>query len=137
MTSEKAVSGADIFDCENCGACCQGFGGTYVTRKNIEDIAEYLSIDPETTSEKYCRPSGKKTVLAQKADGYCIFWDKNCTIHPVKPRMCRAWPFIQNVLREPENWAVMANSCPGIKPGVPESALIACVRKEIALLDKQ
>jgi uncharacterized protein len=135
MISEKPVSGDDIFSCKNCGECCQGFGGTYVTPENIQNIAAYLGIHTEHLIKEYCRPSGSKTVLAQKPDGYCVFWDKNCTIHPVKPRMCRAWPFIQNILKEPGNWGVMANSCPGMKPDIPEPILIARVQKEIGRLD--
>jgi hypothetical protein len=48
-------------------------------------------------------------------DGKCIFFNKNCTIHPVKPRMCREWPFIPAVIKVPENWKQMAQACPGIK----------------------
>ncbi|MFO8112126.1 MAG: YkgJ family cysteine cluster protein [Desulfosalsimonadaceae bacterium] len=135
MTSDAPVSGADIFECQNCGRCCCGFGGTYVTPQNIAEIADYLGLDSEQVRKDFCAPSGKKTVLAQKPDGYCVFWDEKCTIHPVKPRMCRAWPFIENVLRAPENWHIMADSCPGIKPGVSESTLVACVRHELARLD--
>lgn len=135
MTSETELAGADIFNCKNCGACCRGFGGTYVTRENIEAIAGFFGTNPDRVLEKYCQTSGRKTVIAQKPDGYCVFWDGNCTIHPVKPRMCRAWPFIEGVLRAPENWRIMADSCPGITPDVSEPALVACVRYELARLD--
>lgn len=135
MTSDGPATGTDIFECRNCGKCCRGFGGTYVTRRNIKDIAAFLNLDIDRVLADYCTSSGKKTVLAQKPDGYCVFWDKNCTIHPVKPRMCRAWPFIENILRAPENWQIMANSCPGINPDVSGSTLIACVRKELSRLE--
>lgn len=137
MISETPVSVEDLFTCQNCGECCQGFGGTYVSPKNIKDIALYLDLPVEHVQETYCRPSGKKLVIAQKVDGYCVFWDKHCTIHPVKPRMCRAWPFINNILLAPGNWRLMATACPGIKPEVPESVLLACVRRELARIDTQ
>ncbi len=136
MTSEAPIRGADIFECRNCGKCCQGFGGTYVTEQNIEQIAAYLRIEPDRVRSDYCASSGRKTVLGQKKDGYCVFWDEKCTIHPVKPRMCRAWPFIESIIRQPENWDIMANACPGIKPDVAKPDLVACVRREIERLEK-
>lgn len=136
ISDASSIRGSDIFECKNCGDCCQGFGGTYVTQKNIVDIAAYLQMDPERILAEYCVSSGQKTVLAQKPDGFCVFWDKKCTIHPVKPRMCRAWPFIENILKAPENWDIMATACPGIKPDVARPALVACVRNEIERLEK-
>ena len=67
----------------------------------------------------YCRLSGGRPLLAQGPDGYCIFWKKLCTIHPVKPRMCRRWPFIESILVDPANWLAMAGSCPGMATGIP------------------
>ena len=136
MTSEQLRSGADIFECQNCGQCCHGFGGTYVSRENVKSIAAYLGVDSANVIKQYCRPSGGgKMVLGQKPDGYCVFREKICIIHPVKPRMCKAWPFIESVLADPENWRIMADSCPGMKADVSESTLLACVRVQIDLLD--
>ncbi len=136
MMSDAPPPGNAVFQCLNCGRCCKGFGGTYVSSRNIRDIAGFLGIDEDRMRRDHCTPSGGKTVLAQKPDGYCVFWDENCTIHPVKPRMCRAWPFIENVLRAPENWQIMAGSCPGINPDVAAADLVACVRREIDRLDR-
>jgi len=71
-------------------------------------------------------------VLAQRADGYCIFWDRLCTIHPVKPRMCRAWPFIESILVDPQNWLTMAASCPGMSTDIALNQVVECVRQELA-----
>jgi hypothetical protein len=72
--------------------------------------------------------------LAQAENGYCVFWkDKICTIHPVKPRMCKAWPFIPNVLKDPQNWLIMAGFCPGIRTDITPSEIVACVRRQIFL----
>jgi Fe-S-cluster containining protein len=107
-----------IFSCKKCGTCCRGYGGTFVTDADIERIAAYTGNDPETFVEKFCHISGGKPVLAQQENGFCIFWDEVCTIHPVKPRMCREWPFIRSVLVDPVNWRIMAASCPGIQKDV-------------------
>ena len=44
--------------------------------------------------------------------------------------MCKAWPFIEAVLRHPENWNMMANSCPGMKKDSPKEALEKIVTRE-------
>lgn len=126
------VSSAEIFDCQQCGDCCKGFGGTYISPDDILAIAAFIGMEPGPFQERYCQPSGKKWVLAQGENGYCIFWkDRLCTIHPVKPRMCKAWPYIPNVLKDPQNWYIMAGMCPGIRTDVSPSEIVACVRSKI------
>jgi Fe-S-cluster containining protein len=122
----------DIFNCKQCGDCCKGFGGTYVSLEDVQAIAAFIHIDPEIFLKSYCQLSGKKPVLAQAENGYCVFWkDRICTIHPVKPRMCKAWPFIPNVVKDPQNWHIMAGVCPGIRTDVTPSEIVACVRRQI------
>ena len=106
-----------------------------MTEKDILSIAEYIGEDPDLFVEKYCQISGGRPVLAVGGDGKCIFFDKKCAIHPVKPRMCKAWPFIEGVLREPDNWDLMANSCPGIRTGAPVELICKCIRCEIDKLN--
>jgi Fe-S-cluster containining protein len=121
-----------IFDCKQCGDCCKGYGGTYVSPVDILAIATFIDVEPELFLQTYCQLSGKKPVLAQAENGYCIFWRKGlCSIHPVKPRMCKAWPFIPNVLKDIQNWYIMAGLCPGIRTDISPSEIVDCVRSEI------
>ncbi len=122
---------SDIFECEKCGECCKGYGGTFVTDEDIKRIASYIDADKKTFKEKYCAVSGGKPVLVQADNGYCIFWDELCTIHPVKPRMCRAWPFIESVIKDTKNWGIMSASCIGINTNVPDDLLKEYVKHEI------
>ncbi len=137
MDSE-GQAGDDIFECQQCGQCCKGFGGTYLTEENIAQISEFIQADPNTFISKYCDMSGTRPVLTRGNDGFCIFFniEKQCTIHPVKPYMCRAWPHIKTLLKNPENWNIMANSCPGMKKDVPHSAIQKIVAIEKEKLDK-
>jgi len=121
----------DIFQCTRCGDCCKGFGGTYVSAAEIKAIAAFIKIDPDEFLLKYCQTSGQRQVLAQAKNGYCIFWDSLCGIHPVKPRMCRLWPFIESVLIDIENWQIMAGMCPGIRCDVPDGVVRECVKQKI------
>jgi len=133
MSSEN-LSADDIFVCRQCGDCCLGYGGTYVTKEDIEKIADFTGEDPALFVEKFCDLSGGKPVLTQNETGKCTFFDEKtqCTIHPVKPRMCRAWPFIESILAAPGNWELMSDACPGIRTGIPEEQLTRIVKEELA-----
>lgn len=121
-----------LFECRQCGDCCKGYGGTYLTEKDIETISRFIGSTPEQFVARFCRLSGMKPVLAQGSDGYCIFWNKICTIHPIKPRMCRRWPFIESILVDGKNWLTMADSCPGINADVPVDLVQSWVKKILA-----
>jgi uncharacterized protein len=121
-----------LFQCRQCGDCCKGYGGTYVDAQDIAAIAAFIGVDPADVERLYCRVSAGRTLLAQGPAGYCTFWDKRCTIHPVKPRMCRRWPFIASVLVAPENWLIMAGVCPGMRTDLPLTAVCRCVAAQLA-----
>jgi len=122
----------DIFKCKKCGDCCKGYGGTFITEKEIETIAAYIHTDPDTFVENYCQISGGKRILAQAGNRYCIFWDGLCTIHPVKPRMCKTWPFIESILVDTSNWYIMASLCPGIRTDLPNRKIKKFVAEELS-----
>jgi hypothetical protein len=132
MTSDAhrspMITPSNIFECHQCGECCKGYGGTFVTERDIQAISDYLGISADDFVSKYGAQSGSGLVLAQGEDGYCIFCEQGrCGIHPVKPKMCRDWPFIESVLRDPGNWYIMAGACPGIRTDVSESTIRGCV----------
>ena len=131
MSSDQWTS-SDIFRCQKCGDCCKGYGGTFIDEADIERIAAFIKTDPKTFVERYCQLSGGKPVLSQKKDGYCIFWERECTIHPVKPMMCRRWPFIESVLIDIDNWHIMGAMCPGIRTDVSDSIIRSCVEQELS-----
>ena len=127
-----SIGSEKLFECRKCGDCCKGYGGTYITEQDIEAITRYIGSDSQGFVAQYCYLSGGKPVLAQKADGYCIFWDKLCSIHPVKPQMCRKWPYLESILVDPGNWLIMANSCPGINADVSFCEVKQIVRDRLA-----
>lgn len=126
------IAPENLFTCTNCGDCCRGYGGTYVSPQDIETIAAFLGMDAGHFENTCCQSSGRRLVLAQADNGYCVFWNQGCTIHAVKPRMCRAWPFIAAVLADPQNWEIMAGVCPGMKPGVESALIQKAVRQVLA-----
>lgn len=123
--------GSDIFSCQKCGVCCKGYGGTFVTADDVGAISSFLNEDPAVLIDKYCRKSGSKSVLTQNKDGYCIFWDGLCTIHPVKPRMCREWPFIKGMIVDIRNWRAAGESCQGIRTDLSNETVEEIIKGEL------
>ena len=128
-SDEAACQG--LFACTRCGDCCKGYGGTFLSEADIIALSRYLGLSPHRIVADYTRPSGNRRLIAQGGNGYCIFWDKLCTIHPVKPKMCRQWPFIHSVLADVTNWRAMAASCPGMDADAPDRIILKCVRKAL------
>jgi uncharacterized protein len=127
MGSDDA-SCESLFACTRCGDCCKGYGGTYLSDADIDAISRYLGVTVERLAALYTRESVGKRLIIQGENGYCIFWDKVCTIHPVKPKMCRQWPFIRSILVDVGNWKAMAASCPGMDPDAPAKKILGCVK---------
>ncbi|UCE54257.1 MAG: YkgJ family cysteine cluster protein [Desulfobacterales bacterium] len=127
-----AITPDDIFTCQKCGDCCRGYGGTFVADKDIQRISRYLNMDSSQFVAEFCQISGGKPVLTQGDNGYCIFWDRLCTIHPVKPQMCKKWPFIGSILADVNNWHIIAACCSGIRTDVPDRLIKECVKKKLS-----
>lgn len=120
-----------LFACTRCGDCCKGYGGTYLSEADIDAIADFIGVSAGRLKTVYTRESGGKRFIVQRGNGYCIFWDQVCTIHPVKPRMCRQWPFIRSILVDVGNWRAMASTCPGMNPDASAEHILACVRRHL------
>lgn len=131
MGSDDPGGCGGLFACTRCGACCKGYGGTYLSMADIEAIARYLKVTTGHLRTRFTQTSGGRPLIAQSADGYCVFWNKLCTIHPVKPQMCRQWPFIGSILVDVGNWRAMAGSCPGMKADAPEGRIRECVQRAL------
>jgi Fe-S-cluster containining protein len=112
---EEAMS---RFECQVCGTCCRGEGGIFLTAAEIDRIAGYLRVSREIFLGTYCLTKNDRTYIhIREADGYCHFAvEGKCTIHPVKPRPCREWPFFKPMLADQANWETARLSCPALAP---------------------
>jgi hypothetical protein len=107
----------DLFECTQCGTCCQGEGGIYLSREEINRISQFLNLSQRQFLKKFCLLKNGKTYIHTREDGYCHFSKKGrCTIHEVKPTPCRQWPFFPPMLTDQINWETARNSCPGLTP---------------------
>lgn len=130
MESDRA-SCEQLFTCTRCGDCCKGYGGTYLSPTDIESIAGYLGISEQQFMTRYTTLSGARRLISQGENGYCVFWDEVCTVHPVKPKMCRQWPYIRSILVDVGNWRAMAASCPGMNADASAEDILRRVQEKI------
>jgi uncharacterized protein len=108
-----------LFECTQCGTCCQGEGGIYLTRSEIVDISRFLGVPPKNFLEKFCLKKNEKIYIQTREDGFCHFSQEGkCIIHSVKPSPCRNWPFFEPMLRDQSNWEVVRHACPALAPYV-------------------
>lgn len=106
------------FACQRCGHCCTG--GTGIVRildNEIADAARFLGITPAAFEADHCHRVGDIRSLRERGNGDCVFYDRGCTIYPVRPAQCRTFPFWIKNLRSEEAWRDAARECPGIGQG--------------------
>jgi hypothetical protein len=92
-----------VFQCQQCGDCCTGRGGIFVRPHEVEAMAALLALSVAEFSRRFVEPSPMGPRLTV-ADGVCVFLLAKglCRVHPVKPSICRQWPFLPALLIDPD-----------------------------------
>ncbi len=111
------VSKSPVFHCRQCGECCQGKGGILPSPVERGLIALYLKIPLSVLIRDYLEETPLGLAVKNKPEGGCIFQvGTRCRIHPVKPRICRDWPFLPAILLHEEEFAAAKTACAGLEP---------------------
>ena len=108
------------FECTRCGKCCTGEPGyVWVTEEELAAIARFLGEPLREVRALYARKVRGCISLREKANGDCVFWDKEkgCTVYAVRPPQCRTWPFWDSNVATPEDWERTCSVCPGSGKG--------------------
>jgi Fe-S-cluster containining protein len=106
------------FSCTQCGDCCTGAPGyVWVGQAEIEALSSFLGISSEEFGRSHLRRENGKLSLIEKPNGDCIFYDRGCTVYPVRPEQCRTFPFWSENLRSRSAWESAAVQCPGMDRG--------------------
>ncbi len=106
-----------VFQCQQCGECCEGRGGIFPTPGEIDLIAQYLEIPVAKINQNFLEPTPLGLAVKNKPAGGCIFNEQGrCRIHPVKPRICRDWPFLPAILLHENEFEATKEACPGLNP---------------------
>ncbi|MDA8160743.1 MAG: YkgJ family cysteine cluster protein [Desulfobacteraceae bacterium] len=103
----------EIFQCRECGYCCQGETTVSLTPEDVARMADYLKISVAELKSRYLREKDK-VIQMRVVDGHCIFYNGGCTVHPGKPWRCTQWPLHPSILSDPNNFETIKESCPGI-----------------------
>lgn len=136
-TSPSPISGGIRFTCVDCGQCCTGAPGTVrMTEDEVRALAAYLGDTPEGIRRKHLAPEGSGWRIKEQFNGDCVFFDKRCTIYPVRPGQCRTYPFWFKNLRSINAWKRTAAACPGIGQGrlYGEEEILALVHEDMETL---
>ncbi|KUJ95579.1 MAG: uncharacterized protein PWR24_1637 [Desulfonauticus sp.] len=107
------------FECQRCGQCCEGKGGIVVTLEEQEKIAAFLELSLEEFQHSCIHKVQDKAHLKVK-NNFCLFFapKKGCLIHPVKPKVCAAWPYFRGNLVDESAFSLAKEYCPGINPQI-------------------
>lgn len=106
----------EIFNCQQCGQCCKGSGGIVLQPHDLHRLAAWLHLPESEVTARWAISALGKLKLKTGDDGYCIFFShaEGCSVHEVKPDVCRAWPFFRGNLEDETSFAMAREYCPGI-----------------------
>ena len=107
----------DVFECRQCGSCCFGRGGVRLTPAEAEETADYLRIRLDELKRLYLAGGEPPWEVRVDPEGFCLFHQPQgarCLIHPVKPAICRLWPFLAGPLKDESAFNDAKESCPGL-----------------------
>ena len=109
------------FECTRCGNCCKIHGDhayVYLTRNNIDEISTFLGMTVDDFHDTYCTKDEDDNVVLTMEDDHCNFLvNDKCTIYPVRPAQCSAWPILAEHLNEKFWNGILREFCPGIGKG--------------------
>jgi Fe-S-cluster containining protein len=103
-----------VFSCRQCGECCRGERGILVTPAELTAMAAYLGLTADDFAARYLVDTSMGPQLASR-NGACVMQEGSlCLVHPVKPRICRQWPFLQALLDHGDEFEAAKEACPGL-----------------------
>jgi Fe-S-cluster containining protein len=81
----------------------------------VEQMAALLSMSVADFYRNYVEGSAMGPRLTVE-NGVCVFLMEGnlCRVHPVKPFICRQWPFLPALLVDPDELEHAKGACPGI-----------------------
>ncbi|MBM4285319.1 MAG: YkgJ family cysteine cluster protein [Deltaproteobacteria bacterium] len=113
-----------VFACRRCGDCCRGAGGILVNAAELAALAQYLGLSEAECRRRYLVETAMGLQVAAP-QGVCVFLaEQLCRVHPVKPRICREWPFLTALLAHADEFDQAKGACPGIDPACPHEAFV-------------
>lgn len=117
---EKFYKDGIRFECQRCGHCCTCEGYVFIFKKDLDNLIDGAQIPLQELKDNFLSYYNGYTVLRDKANGECIFWDseiRGCKVYENRPTQCRTYPFWNTLLKSKESFVRERNDCPGIGVG--------------------
>ncbi|NHI92677.1 MAG: hypothetical protein EAX96_09245 [Candidatus Lokiarchaeota archaeon] len=117
-----------VFKCQQCGECCSKYCipithtdlyrilrhlGKEINIENISEIVEFIEPDDEVLDTYDDVPkillsnyANDNLVMVIQGEDYCQFFDGvGCSIYPVRPLVCRFFPFTYEFVDDDEDYS--------------------------------
>ncbi len=109
------------FACTGCGNCCRNHGDysyVYLAEADVRAIAAHLGLEREAFLERFCQEEDGWISLAMDRPACPFLTEENrCSIYPVRPKQCVAWPFWTENLERATWEGPVKECCPGLGSG--------------------
>jgi Fe-S-cluster containining protein len=109
------------FECTGCGNCCRNHGDysyVYLAEADVRAIAAHLGLERAAFLERYCQEEDGWISLRMDRPACPFLTEANrCSIYPVRPKQCVAWPFWTENLERATWEGQVKECCPGIGSG--------------------
>ena len=127
----QMLSALSRHECVGCGACCRWPSQVFLYAQDISNISSYLKMTAEKFVTEYCAVvwwswqghlQFRIALLRKASNNECVFLETNrCTIHQVKPLLCKAGPAAWAWIRNPRYFWFFARESPSFQH--PEGTL--------------
>ena len=92
-------------------------------RLDVEEAAAaaaLLGLDEAAFHRLYLEPGSPPWDIGLSGTGRCRFQKPGglCLIHPVKPAVCRIWPFLPPLMARESAFMEAGRACPGLAAGL-------------------
>lgn len=116
-----------VFHCRMCGHCCEGEGGIVLGPRDTERLCQGLKLNRDVFLKHYAVYRNGKQQVRTGTDGNCVFFQsgKGCSVHDLKPDVCRAWPFFRGNMADAESLYLAKTFCPGIREDASHAEFVA------------
>lgn len=117
MHYPKGVS----FECQRCGQCCGDISRKkrkiLLLKSEVKRIADIAGLREEGFAVKL-PANGPYRYVMKKKGGKCVFLERNsCKIYPLRPLVCRTYPFSVEKTSSKDYIFKVSDECPGIGLG--------------------
>ena len=109
------------FECQRCGKCCGDVSRKkrkiLLLKSEVKRISDITGLKEDGFATRL-QNDGPYRYMMKKKGGKCVFLERNsCKIYPLRPLICRSYPFSVEKTRSKDFIFKVSDECPGIGLG--------------------